>query len=256
MSEVAFQDLDEHSKKIVKVRIIMRERETARKTNDFGKSDSLREKLQDEYGVAVLDQKGGPSGWKFIDGSTRKLKAGTKIPEKAEKKRNREEAADVPSALDKKKLEKEKLKKQKLAEKEKKSSSSSSNDEVDRNKAAAAKMAAPSGGPSARNVNGVLIEEVSVGKGKEAKSGARVKMEYVGKLKNGKVFDASRGRPFQFKIGRREVIAGWEIGIPGMKEGGKRILTIPPEKAYGKQGAPPTIPPNATLTFEVTLLKA
>ena len=252
MSELSFEDLDEHSKKIVEVRMIMRERETARKANDFGKSDSLREKLKDEYGVAVLDQKDGPSGWKFIDGSTRKLKAGTKVPEKAEKKRNRDVAADVPSATEKKKIEKEKLKKQKTIE----NKSSSSKDEVERNKTAVAKMSAESGAPRAKNINGVLIEELSIGKGKEAKSGNKVKMEYVGKLKNGKIFDASRGRPFQFKIGRGEVIRGWDIGIPGMKEGGKRKLTIPPEKAYGKQGAPPTIPPNATLIFEVTLLKA
>jgi len=105
-------------------------------------------------------------------------------------------------------------------------------------------------------VGGVLIEEISTGKGKEAKSGNKVKMEYVGKLKNGKVFDASRGRPFAFKIGRGEVIKGWDIGITGMKEGGKRRLTIPPQLAYGRQGAPPTIPPNATLIFDVTLLQA
>lgn len=250
MSELAFEDLDEHSKKIVKVRMIMRDRENARKSNDFGKSDSLREKLRDEYGVDVLDQKGGPSGWKFLDGSTRKLKAGTKVPAKAEKKRNREHAADVPSSADKKKAEKEKMKKQKV---EKKIDSN----EVDRNKAAAKKMASPGDGVSGvRNVSGVLIEDISIGKGKEAKSGNKVKMEYVGKLKNGKVFDASRGRPFQFKVGRGEVIRGWEIGIPGMKEGGVRKLVIPPEKAYGRAGAPPTIPPNATLVFEVTLLKA
>jgi FK506-binding nuclear protein len=249
MSDLAFEDLDEHSKKIVKVRMIMRDRENARKSNDFGKSDSLREKLKDEYGVDVLDQKGGPSGWKFVDGSTRKLKAGTKVPAKAEKKRNREDAADVPSAADKKKAEKEKLKKQKVDKKD--------SDEVDRNKAAAKKMSSPSGGASGtRTVNGVLIEDISIGKGKEAKSGNKVKMEYVGKLKNGKQFDASRGRPFQFKIGRGEVIKGWEIGIPGMKEGGVRRLVIPPEKGYGRAGAPPTIPGNATLIFEVTLLKA
>ena len=239
------ENLDEHSKKIVKVRMLMRERENARKADDFGKSDSLREKLKDEYGVAIMDQKGGPSGWKFIDGSTRKLQAGAKVPEKAMKKRSREEAADLPSASDKKQAKEDALKKAKTGK----------NAETERNKAAASKSD-PRSAPGMRTVGGVLIEEISTGKGKEAKSGNKVKMEYVGKLKNGKVFDASRGRPFAFKIGRGEVIKGWDIGITGMKEGGKRRLTIPPQLAYGRQGAPPTIPPNATLIFDVTLLQA
>ena len=106
-----------------------------------------------------------------------------------------------------------------------------------------------------KNVQGVLIEDTNVGNGRKAESGNRVKVNYVGRLKsNNKVFDASKGRPFVFKLGRREVITGWDIGVVGMNVGGTRKLTIPPEKAYGKSGAPPTIPPNATLVFDVTLL--
>ena len=241
--ELPYEALDSHSRKIVEVRTIMREREIARKADDFGKSDKLRDVLKDKYGVGVLDQKGGPSGWKFLDGSTRKLKSGEKVPEGAQKKRRREEAADTPSSADKKVLKAEKV-----AKKEKGSA------ETNRNKAAAADLNCGSAG--IRNVQGVLIEEVLQGSGKEAKSGNKVKMDYVGKLKNGKVFDASRGRPFSFKLGRGEVIRGWEIGVPGMRVGGKRKLTIPPEKAYGRAGAPPTIPPNATLIFDITLLAA
>ena len=95
-----------------------------------------------------------------------------------------------------------------------------------------------------------------MGTGRRAESGKKVKVNYVGKFKtNGRVFDASKGRPFSFRLGRSEVIKGWDIGVQGMLVGGKRILTIPPEKAYGKSGAPPTIPPNSTLVFEVTLLE-
>lgn len=246
MGDIPYDKLDEHSKKIVEVRTIMREREKARKNDDFGKSDKLRDVLKDKYGVVVLDQKGGPSGWKFIDGSSRKLKAGATIPEGAQKKRTREEAADTPSAADKKAMKDANLKKQKQGNKD--------TVETSRNKAAMADL--NRGSASTRTVQGVQIEEIKVGSGSVATSGNKVKMEYVGRLTNGKVFDASRGNAFSFKLGRHEVIQGWEIGVPGMRVGGKRKLTIPPQKAYGKLGAPPTIPPNATLIFDITLLSA
>jgi FK506-binding nuclear protein len=79
-------------------------------------------------------------------------------------------------------------------------------------------------------------------------------MHYVGRLKtNNKIFDSSK-RPFAFRLGRGEVIKGWDIGCTGMKVGGKRTLTIPPEKGYGRSGAPPAIPPNATLVFDISLV--
>lgn len=110
--------------------------------------------------------------------------------------------------------------------------------------------------PGGKVVQGVLIEDIVIGTGRRAESGRRVKVNYVGKFKtNGRVFDASKGRPFQFRLGRSEVIRGWDIGVEGMNVGGKRILTIPPEKGYGKSGAPPTIPGNSTLVFEVSLLE-
>ena len=84
-------ELDEHSERIIKVRILMQDREKARKANDFGKSDQIRDKLLEKFGVIVKDQVGGPSGWKFKDGSTRKLSSGAIVPEEAKKKRNREE---------------------------------------------------------------------------------------------------------------------------------------------------------------------
>ncbi|CAM9638741.1 unnamed protein product [Ectocarpus fasciculatus] len=99
-----------------------------------------------------------------------------------------------------------------------------------------------------------MVKDIKVGTGAEATRGRRVSVHYVGKLKtNGRVFDSSK-KPFQFGLGFGEVISGWEFGVVGMKVGGKRNLVIPPQLAYGKSGAPPTIPPNSTLVFDVQLV--
>ncbi len=102
----------------------------------------------------------------------------------------------------------------------------------------------------------VQIDEMTIGTGAEATRGQRVSVHYTGWLTNGTKFDSSkdRGKPFQFKLGAGEVIQGWDQGVAGMKIGGKRKLTIPPELGYGARGAGGVIPPNATLVFEVELL--
>ena len=83
----------------------------------------------------------------------------------------------------------------------------------------------------------------------------QVSVRYIGKLMNGKVFDSNtKGSPFQFKLGKGEVIKGWDQGVQNMKVGGTRKLTIPAALAYGAKGAPPDIPRNATLQFDVKLL--
>jgi peptidylprolyl isomerase len=100
-------------------------------------------------------------------------------------------------------------------------------------------------------------KDLIVGTGKEAKAGDEATVNYVGVLyKGGKEFDASwkRQEPFQFKLGAKQVIPGWDQGVPGMKVGGRRELVIPSELAYGKTGSPPTIPPNAPLVFVIDLL--
>ncbi len=99
-------------------------------------------------------------------------------------------------------------------------------------------------------------EDIKVGTGAEAKSGKRVTVHYVGTLTNGSKFDSSRDRNegFDFTLGAGDVIQGWDQGVAGMKVGGVRKLTIPPELGYGPRGYPPVIPPNATLVFEVELL--
>ena len=101
------------------------------------------------------------------------------------------------------------------------------------------------------------IEDLKVGTGTEAKSGCKVTVHYVGTLTTGAKFDSSRDRNegFAFKLGAGQVIKGWDQGVAGMKIGGLRKLTIPPELGYGARGYPPVIPPNSTLVFEVELLE-
>jgi FKBP-type peptidyl-prolyl cis-trans isomerase len=95
-----------------------------------------------------------------------------------------------------------------------------------------------------------------VGDGAEAKKGDKVKVHYTGRLLNGKVFDSSVGKdPFEFTIGQGQVIKGWDEGVPGMKVGGKRKLTIPWEMAYGEKGSGDKIPPKAALEFDIELLE-
>lgn len=100
------------------------------------------------------------------------------------------------------------------------------------------------------------IEDLVVGTGAEATAGQNVQVHYTGWLTNGTKFDSSvdRGQPFVFPLGGGRVIQGWDQGVAGMKVGGKRKLTIPPELGYGARGAGGVIPPNATLVFEVELL--
>lgn len=99
-------------------------------------------------------------------------------------------------------------------------------------------------------------EDEVVGDGPEAKTGDKVKVHYTGTLMNGKPFDSSRDKdPFEFELGKGSVIKGWDEGVPGMKVGGKRKLTIPWPMAYGETGSGDKIPPKAALKFDIELLE-
>ena len=106
--------------------------------------------------------------------------------------------------------------------------------------------------------NGLIIEDIIIGEGEEAKDFNKVIVNYTGKLEDGSIFDSSLkpGRsPFSFTLGSGYVIKGWDLGVKGMKVGGKRKLTIPSELGYGSRGAGGVIPPDATLIFEVDLIE-
>lgn len=102
-----------------------------------------------------------------------------------------------------------------------------------------------------------MYRDEVVGNGRSPVDGKRVAVHYVGTFPDGTKFDSSRDRdrPFIFVIGRGRVIKGWDEGVAGMKEGGRRTLICPPDLAYGADGNPPTIPGNATLHFDVELLE-
>ena len=104
--------------------------------------------------------------------------------------------------------------------------------------------------------SGLWYTDVAPGQGLEAEPGRTVRVHYTGWLPNGKKFDSSRdrGQPFAFTLGAGQVIAGWDEGVKGMKVGGRRKLVLPPQLAYGDGGAPPDIPPGATLVFDVEVL--
>jgi peptidylprolyl isomerase len=104
----------------------------------------------------------------------------------------------------------------------------------------------------------LVVQDLIVGSGPEAKEGDQVSVQYVGVLfSNGKEFDSSwkRNQPFEFTLGGGNVIQGWDQGVLGMKAGGRRRLIIPSDLAYGASGQPPSIPPNAALVFDVDLKK-
>jgi peptidylprolyl isomerase len=103
----------------------------------------------------------------------------------------------------------------------------------------------------------LIIEDILIGTGEEVKQKDKISIHYTGMLADGTVFDSSyeREEPLVVKVGIGQLIRGWDVGIIGLREGGKRRLSIPYMLAYGEDGHPPTIPPQSDLTFDVELLE-
>jgi hypothetical protein len=123
--------------------------------------------------------------------------------------------------------------------------------------AVAQPIAAPAPGTGTTLPGGLVVNDLKVGSGNAVKRGDTVSVHYVGTLKDGTEFDASKkhgGQPFSFEVGAGMVIKGWDQGLVGMKVGGRRRLTIPSDLGYGDRGSPPVIPPKSTLIFDIELL--
>jgi FKBP-type peptidyl-prolyl cis-trans isomerase len=253
--------MSEQTQRILRVKVLMAEREKARIDRNFALSDQIRGKLND-LGVHISDQKGGvgPSGWSFKDGTTKKLPAGMTIPPEVI-----EALKSAPKQKNAAPLENSKKRKANNQDSQPPGTQSAKNSKSENKKTKTAQTSSESermmstlkkiSSSSSGTVEGVSIEDIQIGEGKQAKYGDRLKINYVGRLKsNDRIFDRSDKKPFVFRLGRGEVIRGWDIGCNGLRVGGKRRLVIPPEKAYGRTGAPPVIPGNATLVFEVALV--
>jgi len=181
-----------------------------------------------------------------------------KSPKKEKKKKKRESLAingEAPQTPVLKKEEKQKQDELPKTPKQKDLTLDKTPGKLDKTPKAQGKIETPGKSPTVSKAGGVLCEDITVGAGQEAKNGRMVSVYYEGRLKsNNKMFDSTlKGPPFKFRLGSGEVIKGWDVGVNGMKIGGKRRVVCPPHMAYGKRGAPPDIPKNAHLTFTIEL---
>merc|ERR1712106_604941 len=182
----------------------------------------------------------------------------TSLSKKEKKKKKRESLAingEAPQTPVQKKEEKPKQDELPKTPKQKDITLDKTPGKLDKTPKAQGKIETPGKSPTVSKAGGVLCEDITIGAGQEVKNGRMVSVYYEGRLKsNSKMFDSClKGDPFKFRLGSGEVIKGWDVGVNGMKIGGKRRVVCPPHMAYGKRGAPPDIPKNAHLTFTIEL---
>jgi FK506-binding nuclear protein len=189
-----------------------------------------------------------------LNGGKRKAAA---IPKSTDPEAKKAKLVEIVDKEEKPLTKKEKKAKQQAEKKEKKEKTDKTEKTEEKVEKAEKKEKKEAKADNVKTLpSGLVVEDVAKGTGPVAKNGKKVSVRYIGKLTNGKVFDSNtKGAPFNFKLGKGEVIKGWDMGIAGMNVGGTRVLTIPANLAYGSKGAPPEIPPNATLKFEVKLLQ-
>jgi FK506-binding nuclear protein len=236
-------------------RKLQQQRDVARAAQDWTKADALRDQIQ-KLGVKVQDSKVGDGG-----GSKIVLTKQAVLEGKVAKKERQAVAAGKP------------LKAAKPADDEEGNINDEDGDDDDDDESGSEEedylsdeeeeeeeeveekvVRAPPAGAERTLAMGVRVADLEVGRGPPVQPRAAVRVHYVGKLAStGAVFDATKGKPFCFRLGRGEVIKGWDLGVAGMRKGGTRRITCPPGAGYGAQGTP-GIPPNSTLVFEVTVV--
>ncbi|KAJ3119393.1 peptidylprolyl isomerase fpr4 [Physocladia obscura] len=215
-------------------------------SSDSDDNDDDDDEDDEEEAAALLE---------FLEAEKNKRKTGEGESKKTPKKAKIEELPDDYEEEEKAKKDKNKIEEKKEEVKMDEKKAEKKKDKKDKKKDEKQEKKSELKSKVTTHNNGLIVEDVVEGKGPIAKAGNKVGVRYVGKLTNGKVFDSNTsGKAFQFKLGKGDVIKGWDIGVSGMRVGGARKLTIPPALAYGSQGAPPDIPKNATLQFEVKLL--
>ncbi|CAF9902796.1 MAG: peptidylprolyl isomerase fpr4 [Alectoria fallacina] len=269
ITEVASEDEDEPPKLVKKDEVAKKE-EPAKK----GKNKRAREESEDEKDVpASLDDIMAKSlkpeepttngETKLSKKQLKKLKnnAGKAVEaavenkevKKEEKKVNKEDAAvkDSPLKGDKKVQFAKNLEQGPVSSPETPKTDNKDNAKPDLKK----EEGKPKASLGVKIVQGVKIDDKKLGSGPAAKKGSKVGMRYIGKLKDGKVFDSNKkGKVFSFSIGDGSVIKGWDIGVAGMQAGGERRIVIPADLAYGKKGVA-AIPGNSELTFDLKMLE-
>lgn len=261
VTEVASEDEEEPPKLVKKEQIIKKE-EPAKK----GKNKRAHEESGDEKEVpANLDDIMAKS-LKPIEPTTT---GETKLSKKQLKKLKNNAGKAVETAVDNKDMKKEDAagnsspakgdKKVQFAKNLEQGPASSPDtiktESKDKTKPESKKDEKPKASLGVKKVQGVTLDDKKLGTGPAAKKGSKVGMRYIGKLKDGKVFDScKKGKPFSFTIGDGSVIKGWDIGVAGMQAGGERRIIIPADLAYGKKGVA-GIPANSELTFDLKLLE-